>query len=85
MGKQNKNTQYLILFLGLFFGVVSFFAFFNLPHLRIPATIGFCLFYFLWGITHHWLIKDLHIRIVLEYFLISLFACLVLISVIIRG
>ncbi len=85
MGKTNKKTHYLILFVGLFLGATSFFAFFNLPQLRIPATIGFCVFYFIWGVVHHWLIKDLHIRIVLEYFLISLFACLVLISVIIRG
>jgi|GEM_PF-500470 len=34
-------------------------------------TLGFALGYFLWGIYHHLRNHTLHIRIVLEYFLVS--------------
>jgi len=78
---QNR-THYLILFAGLFLGLIFFFSF---PSLKIGSVIGLCLFYFFWGVFHHWLEKDLHIKIILEYFLVALIACFILLSLIWRA
>lgn len=80
-----QRIYYLILLTGLFLGLVAFFGFFGLPKLRQEAVGGLCFFYFLWGVVHHWLEKDLHWRIVLEYFLVAGIACLILLSLIWRA
>lgn len=83
----HNRTHYLVLFLGLFIGLLAFFGFnfLGLPEYRVEAVIGLCFFYFSWGLVHHWLQNDLHIRIVLEYLLVSIIACLLLLSVIWRA
>ena len=80
-----NRIYYLILLSGLCLGLVAFFGFFGLPKLRQEAVIGLCLFYFLWGVCHHWLEKDIHIKIVLEYLLVSSIALLVLLTLIWRA
>ena len=80
-----KRLHYLVLFAGLFLGLIVFFGFFGLPNLRIQGVIVLCVFYFGWGVVHHWLEKDLHIKIVLEYFLVATIACLILLSLIWRA
>lgn len=80
-----KRIDYLILFAVLFLGLIVFFGLFGLPSLRIQSVIALCVFYFCWGIVHHWLEKDLHIKIVVEYFLVATIACLILLSLIWRA
>lgn len=80
-----NRIYYLILLSGLILGLVAFFGFFGLPKLRQEAVIGLCLFYFLWGMAHHLFEKDLHIKIVLEYLLVSSIACIILLSLIWRA
>lgn len=80
-----NKVYYLILFSGLILGLVAFFGFFGLPQLRQEAVFGLCLFYFLWGVFHHLLERDLHFKIVLEYFLVASIACLILLSLIWRA
>jgi len=83
---QNR-THYLVLFAGLFLGLFLFFTSnkIGLPGLEIESIIGLCVFYFIWGVIHHWLQKDLHIKIVLEYFLVASIACFLLLSLIWRA
>lgn len=81
----HNRIYYLILFSGLILGLVAFFGFFGLPKLRQEAVIGLCLFYFLWGISHHLFEKNLHIKIVIEYLLIAAIACIILLSLIWRA
>jgi hypothetical protein len=81
----SNKFDYLVLVLGLSIGLVVFFGYFGVPALELTATIGFCIFYFLWGVIHHSRQGDLHIKIVLEYLLVSALAAAVLISLIIRS
>jgi len=78
---QNK-IHYLVLLLGLAMGLLFFFHF---PYFKSETIVGLCFFYFVWGIIHHWRGKDLHIKIVLEYFLVALIACFILLSLIWRS
>jgi hypothetical protein len=80
-----NRSHYLVLFTGLFLGLGLFFGIFGLPPMRIISITLLCIFYFFWGIIHHLLIGDLHIKIVLEYLLISVIACFLLLSLIWRA
>jgi len=77
-----QRVYYLVLFAGLFSGLITFFTF---PLLRQGVVISLCLFYFLWGVIHHKIEDDLHFKIVLEYFLVAGIACLILLSLIWRA
>lgn len=50
---------------------------------QIILIIFLGLTYILWGIIHHFKIKDLHPRIILEYVLIALLGTAVLITILI--
>lgn len=41
-------------------------------------TLGFSLGYFLWGIYHHYRIKGLTLRIMLEYLLVSILGLVII-------
>ena len=82
---KKHNLQYLILFSGLLLGTIAYFAFIGLPFYRVSAVIFTGAFYFTWGIIHHLLLKDLHIKIVLEYLFVSIIGCGLLLSIILRS
>lgn len=85
MHKLNQNrNHYLVLFCGLLLGLVCLFSFSGLTAIRTLVGISLCLFYFLWGVGHHYLNHDLHLKIILEYLLVSLLACFILLSLIWR-
>lgn len=71
-----------MLFLGQVLGLLAFF---KLPQYRQETIVGLCTFYFLWGISHHIIEKDLHIKIIMEYFLVSVIACFILLSLLWRA
>lgn len=77
-----NKFYYLILFLGQVLGLMVFF---KLPQYRQETIAGLCTFYFLWGISHHILEKDLHIKIIMEYLLVSMIACFILLSLLWRA
>lgn len=85
LGIYRKRLHYLVLFAGLFLGLIAFFGLFGLPDLRKEAVIALSVFYFCWGVVHHRLEQDLHIKIVVEYFLVATIACLILLSLIWRA
>ena len=82
---KKHNLQYLILFSGLLLSAIAYFAFVGLPFYRVAAVIITGIFYFFWGIIHHLLLKDLHIKIALEYLFVSAIGCGLLLSTILRS
>ena len=82
---QKHNLQYLILFSGLLLGAIAYFAFIGLPFYRVAVVVIIGAFYFVWGIIHHLLLKDIHIKIVLEYLFVSIIGCGLLLSIILRS
>jgi hypothetical protein len=82
---QSKVVHYIALYIGLGIGLIFLFGFLGLPKLPLQATIGLCLYYFVWGVVHHHFEDDLHIKIVLEYFLVAAIACLLLVTVVLRA
>lgn len=75
-------SHFLLLVVGL--TLISFTAvtLFSNRNLQSAAIVSLCLYYFCWGIFHHYLEKTLHPRIALEYFVISLFGAVILLTVI---
>lgn len=80
-----NRIYYSTLFSGLILGLVAFFGLLGLPKLRQEAIISLCAFYFIWGVGHHVIEKDLHYKIVLEYFFIAIISCLILLSLVWRA
>lgn len=69
----------------LFFTGLFFFAYFRYNQaVQIGCVIALALGYFLWGVIHHRLDKNLYLKVVIEYFLIALFGSLLVILLILR-
>lgn len=64
--------HYLILILLCLFAIGSTIYLPNQKIIKASIIIIFSLFYFLWGIFHHTIEKDIHPEIVMEYLLFSL-------------
>jgi len=77
--------QYFILLVGVFSGISAFFLLAGMPNLRIISVVLLGLFYFLWGTGHHLSNKDWHLRVSLEYLLVAIIACGLLLSLILRS
>lgn len=64
----------------------SLYWFFNFNRqIQIWITIGLGAVYVLWGIMHHALSKELYLRIVIEYLLVAVLACLLVIFLLLRS
>lgn len=79
------HLQYLVLLSGLSLGLTGFFSFSGLPFWRLASVVFLGLFYFLWGMVHHLLAHDWHVKIAAEYFLIAAIGCILLLSIILRS
>lgn len=77
--------HYLVLLVILNLGIGMFFMLrFNLLYQTIVVlTTGIA--YVIWGVVHHWLEEDLHLKVFLEYFLIALIFCVVILSLLLRA
>ena len=82
---KKHHLQYLVLLSGLSLGLFGFFSFVGLPFWRLASVLFLGLFYFLWGMAHHLLAHDWHIKIALEYLLISVIGCGLLLSIVLRS
>lgn len=71
---RHKPLDYFLLLTIISSGLVSFFLFSFDKTLRLTIVLITALAYFLWGMLHHWRNKDLNLRIVLEYLLLSILA-----------
>jgi len=77
-------SHYLALFAILLFGIVSFWFFRRTPQAQVFSAFLTASFYVAWGVIHHYLEGDLHIRIILEYAAVALLGFIILFSTINR-
>lgn len=77
-------SHYLVLLVILNFGVGFFYLFKSDPGLRTLVVLTVGAAYVFWGIIHHWLEGDLHLKVAVEYFLVALAAVVVLLSLLLR-
>jgi hypothetical protein len=76
--------HYFALLCILLTGLWGMFWFDYLPMLQVGIVISMGVSYVVWGIIHHALHKDLHIKIIMEYMLISMLVVLIFTSLILR-
>lgn len=79
---KEHHGHYLSLVFILFCGGFAFVFFQRIPQIQIISLFFTASFYVLWGIIHHYLEGDLHIRIILEYSAVALLGFLILWSII---
>ncbi len=70
--------HYLVLLFILTFGAFAFFYFQRHPQAQTVSIFLTASFYVLWGIIHHYLEGNLHIRIIFEYLAVALLGFLIL-------
>lgn len=78
----NKN-DYLILSAISAFYVAAIMYFKTMPFLVLISTSVFAVLYIIWGIFHQYRSKNLHAKIVLEYFLVALLGVVIVSSLLI--
>ena len=77
--------HFLVLLVILDLAVAAFFVFsFNRTY-QAAVVVIMGILYVLWGIIHHFLSEDLHLKVILEYVLIALLANLVILSLLFRA
>ncbi|MBU2577297.1 hypothetical protein KKA69_00530 [Patescibacteria group bacterium] len=81
--KEHIN-HYLVLLFILIFGALAFFYFQRVPQVQVLSVFITAVFYVVWGIVHHYLEEDLHLRVVLEYAAVALLGFLILLTLIKR-
>jgi hypothetical protein len=75
---------YRYLFLSLFLASMALL-FMNLPQWRTVISLIMGLSYFFWGVITHYLDKDLHWLVAMEYLIFSLLAVFMLIFLSLRA
>jgi len=70
--------HYLILALILSSGLFLLFIYNGRPSLQYYLGAGMAMSYFSWGIVHHYMQGDLHVKHMVEYGLIALFGVILL-------
>lgn len=81
----SSNWHYSILLAGLTVFGYLFLHYTVNPTLSRAMAVMSGIYYFAWGVFHHILTKDLHVKIVLEYFVIALLGVLLLLSLSVRS
>lgn len=77
--------HYLALLVILNLGVGMFYFLRYSPGDQVWVVLATSVAYVAWGVIHHWLEEDLHLKIVLEYFLMAFLACLLIIFLLLRA
>ncbi|MGI5826553.1 MAG: hypothetical protein ACOX50_04020 [Patescibacteria group bacterium] len=77
-------SHYLVLLFILLVGFGAFYYFQRFPQAQIVSAFLTASFYVFWGIVHHYLEEDLHLRIVIEYVAIALLGFLILLALVNR-
>lgn len=78
MKKYIHILHYLILALILSSGLFLLFIYNGRPSLQYYLGVGMAMSYFSWGIVHHYMQGDLHVKHMVEYGLIALFGVILL-------
>ena len=64
--------HYLTLILGLGLGFFLYLSFAHEPLIQFGIIFIVAIYYFVWGVVHHHVEGDLHLRVVLEYLMVTL-------------
>lgn len=67
-------VDFFVLLLGFIFLGYSFFTYQHEPQLQTIIVWAAASYYFLWGVVHHLIRDDFHLKVAVEYFFIGLFA-----------
>ena len=88
--KINQETRHnlihysvLVVMMNIIVGAFLFFGFNRTYQMVIVLTAGIA--YVLWGIIHHHVNDDLHLKVVVEYVLVAFLAELIIFSLILRA
>ena len=85
---KNKSDSividYLILSIALTIGVWLFYLNIGLTDVQYMIAKFLAVFYFLWGIIHHYHKGDFHLKIVIEYLVIAVLALIIIRGAIFR-
>jgi len=88
--KINQETRHnlihysvLVVMMNIIVGAFLFFRFDRIYQMIIVLVAG--LAYVLWGIIHHHVNDDLHLKVVVEYVLVAFLAELIIFSLILRA
>lgn len=76
--------HYFTLLCILLIGLWGLFWFDHNQAVQMAIVISLGVSYVAWGIIHHMYHKDLHLKIIFEYLLVSIFAILIFASLLIR-
>jgi hypothetical protein len=76
--KHQKTLHFLVLMVMLGLGIGAFYFVRPDRTLQLAIAIATAVGYVLWGIVHHVMEGDLHIRLVIEYILIGAIATVLL-------
>lgn len=73
----------LVVMMNIAVGAFLFFSFNHTYQLIILLVTG--ISYILWGIIHHHLQDDLHLKVAVEYILVALLAEIIILSLLLRA
>lgn len=80
-----KDLKHYLALMAILSVGLGAFLFFSYNHsAQIGIIIALSAAYVVWGIIHHTLKKELHLRIILEYFLVAVLASIVVIFLLLR-
>jgi hypothetical protein len=79
------SNYYLILLVILNFGALMFYLLRFSPLYQMWVMMLTSLAYIFWGLIHHYLEEDLHIKVVLEYILIAMLVNLIVLTLLFRA
>lgn len=82
INKRSFLYDYAILFLILGLGLWAFLFLGFDQFLKTLVIFATSAAYVCWGILHHWLAGDLHIKVIIEYVLIACLATTILLALI---
>ncbi|MGA3291864.1 MAG: hypothetical protein ABSC49_01815 [Candidatus Microgenomates bacterium] len=77
-------SHYLVLFGILLAGFTGLIIFSYDKSFQIAVSLALVAAYVSWGVVHHYLHKDLHFEVVLEYLVVAVLGFVIIFSIIVR-
>lgn len=82
----SKHLPHYLSLIGILAAAAWGIAFFSYDRLlQISISVGLALAYVSWGVVHHYLHRDLHLSVIIEYALIASLGLVIILSIIITG
>ena len=77
-------SHYMALFGILFAGFAGLILFSYDKNFQVAVALALSLSYIAWGVTHHYLHKDLHIETFIEYLVVAALGFVIIFSLLLR-